>query len=93
MSLFQISDEKLLDQAYDNIRWLQNNRISLQESVSHDQYEDLLDGLIESVKLFEDARDALKKYNASGNAALSSHQNSNSRINPYLTNYTAKKCS
>ena len=93
MSLFQISDEKLLDEAYDNIRWLQNNRISLQESVSHDQYEDLLNGLVESVQLFEDARDALKKYNATGNALISSHQNINinNSINSYLTNYTAKK--
>ena len=89
MSLFQISDEKLLDEAYDNIRWLQNNRISLQESVSHDQYEDLLNGLVESVELFEDARDALKNYNSTGNAAISSNQNNG--INPYLTNYTAKK--
>ena len=64
MSLFQISDEKLLEEAYDNIRWLQNHRISLQESesVSCDQYEDLLDGLVESVQLFEDARDALKMH-------------------------------
>ena len=60
MSLFQISDEKMLEESYDNIRWLQNNRISLQETVSYEQYEDLLDGLVESVKLFEDARDALK---------------------------------
>lgn len=92
MSLFQISDEKLLEEAYDDIRWLQNNRISLQESVSYDQYKDLLDGLVESVQLFEDARDALKKYNATGNALISSHQNiNNNSINPYLTNYTAKK--
>lgn len=89
MSLFQISDEKLLDEAYDNIRYLQNNRISLQESVSHDQYEDLLNGLVESVELFEDARDALKNYNSTGNAAISSNQNNG--VNPYLTNYTAKK--
>lgn len=93
MSLFQISDEKLLEEAYENIRWLQNNRISFQESVSHDQYEDLLNRLVESVKLFEDARDALKKYNATGNALISSHQNinNNNGINTYLTNYTAKK--
>ena len=86
MSLFQISDEKMLEEAYDNIRWLQNNRISLQETVSYEQYEDLLDGLVESVKLFEDARDALKNYNATGNASKQ-----NSGVNTYLTNYTAKK--
>lgn len=87
MSLFQISDEKMLEEAYDNIRLLQNNRISLQESVSYEQYEVLLDELIESVQLFEDARDSLKSYNKFGN--LASHQNNS--INPYLANYTAKK--